>query len=113
MVRAIDGHGNLIVNRPSVECSLISFPASLMIAGWTPGNGSVAKAGFNGVTCAIGEIIKPPVSVCHHVSTMGHFCCPICWLYHCQASSLIGSPTEPKIFNDDKSYFSMSETGDC
>jgi hypothetical protein len=37
------------------------------------GNGKEAYVGFVGVTKAIGEIIIPPVSVCHHVSTTGHF----------------------------------------
>ena len=47
---------------------------------------------------AILEIMIPPVSVCHQVSTIGHFFFPICSSYQCHASSLIGSPTVPNTF---------------
>src|SRR5215217_5266598 len=57
-----------------------------------------------GVMPAILEIKIPPVSVCHQVSTIGHFFFPTCSLYQCQASSLIGSPTVPNIFNDERSF---------
>jgi hypothetical protein len=40
------------------------------------------------------------VSVCHQVSTMGQRFLPMCSLYHCQASSLIGSPTLPITFSE-------------
>ena len=59
-----------------------------------------------GVEKGMGEIIIPPVSVCHQVSTIGAFPFPMLSLYQCHASSLIGSPTVPKTFNDDRSYFS-------
>ena len=36
-----------------------------------------------------------PVSVCHHVSTMGQRPPPIASWYHIQASGLMGSPTVP------------------
>ena len=45
----------------------------------------------------------PPVSVCHQVSTTGHFFLPILSWYQFQASSFIGSPTEPITLRDDKS----------
>ena len=60
--------------------------------------GNVAKVDLAGVTPAKFEIITPPVSVCHQVSTMGHFPFPIALSYQCQASSLIGSPTVPSTF---------------
>ena len=45
-----------------------------------------------------------PVSVCHHVSTIGHRPPPItCW-YQIHASGLIGSPTEPSRRSDDRSW---------
>ena len=44
-----------------------------------------------------------PVSVCHHVSTMGQVPLPITSRYHIQASGLIGSPTDPRSRRDDKS----------
>ena len=37
----------------------------------------------------------PPVSVCHHVSTIGHRSRPMWFRYHIHASGLMGSPTEP------------------
>src|SRR5262249_13557064 len=42
-----------------------------------------------------GVIIIIPVSVCHHVSTIGHRLRPITSRYHIHASGLIGSPTVP------------------
>jgi hypothetical protein len=45
----------------------------------------------------------PPVSVCHHVSTIGQFPLPIVLKYHCHTSGLIGSPTVPNKRRDDKS----------
>src|SRR5690606_13068527 len=42
-------------------------------------------------------------SVCHHVSAIGHLPFPTLSLYQCQASSLIGSPTDPNTRRDDRS----------
>src|SRR5690606_23887392 len=50
------------------------------------------------------EIMTPLFSVCHHVSTIGHCCLPILSLYQCQASSLIGSPTEPSLRSELRSF---------
>ena len=44
-----------------------------------------------------------PVSVCHHVSTIGRFPPPMCSWYQSQASGLIGSPTEPRTRSDERS----------
>src|SRR4051812_46720794 len=49
------------------------------------------------------EINIPPVSVCHQVSTIGHFFFPTCSSYQCHASSLIGSPTVPNTFKEERS----------
>src|SRR5262249_58226911 len=46
-----------------------------------------------------------PVSVCHHVSTMGQRPPPITRWYHIHASGLIGSPTLPRSRSDDRSCF--------
>jgi hypothetical protein len=46
-----------------------------------------------------------PVSVCHHVSTIGQSSAPITRWYHIHASGLIGSPTEPSSRSDDRSCF--------
>ena len=72
----------------------------------------MAKVGFPFVTLASDDIMIPPVSVCHHVSTIGHLFFPIFSLYHFQASSLIGSPTVPRTFNEDKSYF-LTKSREC
>src|ERR1700712_3542095 len=53
----------------------------------------------------MGDIIMPPVSVCHQVSTIGQFLWPMFSSNQCQASSLMGSPTEPNFFNELKSLF--------
>ena len=47
-----------------------------------------------------------PVSVCHHVSTIGQRPPPITFQYHSQAFGLIGSPTVPSSRSDDRSCFS-------
>src|SRR3954469_22719002 len=101
MVRSIEGHGLLRTRNPlpSFTVSPLSFTTSAA----TPGNGRVAEPGFAGVAPGSGEIMMLPVSVCHHVSRMGHFSLPITRLYQCHAVGLIGSPTEPSNRSDDKS----------
>lgn len=39
--------------------------------------GRVAEPAFSSVAPGSGVIMKPPVSVCHQVSTIGHFALPI------------------------------------
>src|SRR5947207_15120898 len=68
-----------------------------------PGNADVHEPGTSGVTPGNGEIMMPPVSVCHHVSTMGQRSPPMCLRYHIQASGLMGSPTEPISRNEVRS----------
>src|SRR5678816_3733402 len=62
-----------------------------------PGTGKVAEPGFIGIVSIPRHwlIIIPPVSVCHHVSTIGHFSFPIILKYHIHTSGLIGSPAVP------------------
>ena len=68
-----------------------------------PKNGRVAEPGFNGIEGrGVTRII--PVSVCHHVSMIGHVP-PVTRWNHSQASGLIGSPTVPSVRNVDRSYF--------
>src|SRR6266487_4294563 len=73
------------------------LPFSSTTSASTPGRGNVAEPAFNGTRPkgGLGEIMIPPVSVCHQVSTIGHRPCPITSKYHCQAAGLIGSPTVP------------------
>ena len=67
--------------------------------------------GLPSVTLAKDVIIIPPVSVCHHVSTIGHLPLPTLLLYQSQASSFIGSPTVPNTFKEPKSYLLTNSTG--
>src|ERR1700723_51550 len=60
-----------------------------------PGSGSVAEPGFAGVAPGKTEIMIDPVSVCHHVSTIGQRFFPMASKYHFHAAGLIGSPTVP------------------
>src|SRR3954452_23475611 len=101
MVRSIDGHGLLSTKNPFP--TLTGFPLSSTTSAITPGSGRVAEPGFAGVAPGTGEIMMEPVSVCHHVSTMGHFSFPITRLYQCHAVGLIGSPTDPSSRNDERS----------
>src|SRR5436190_16665533 len=70
-------------------------PALFTTSATMPGRARVAEPGFVGVAPGSGEIIIAPVSVCHHVSTIGHRPPPMTLLYHIHASGLIGSPTVP------------------
>ena len=68
-----------------------------------PGNGTVAEPGLRRDTPGSGVIRIPPVSVCHHVSTIGQRSPPITFQYQSQASGLIGSPTVPSRRSDERS----------
>jgi hypothetical protein len=68
-----------------------------------PGNGNVALPGLVVVTPGRGEIRIWPVSVCHHVSTMGVLPPPMTWWYQSHASVLIGLPTLPRSRSEDRS----------
>ena len=92
----IPGQGVLIIREPLVSGST-SLPVSSTTSISNPGIGNVAEPGFNGIVSIPGKglINIPPVSVCHHVSIIGHFFFPITLKYHFQTSGLIGSPTVP------------------
>ena len=49
-----------------------------------------------------------PVSVCHHVSTIGQRPPPMYSQYQTHASGLIGSPTLPSSRSDDRSWLSVN-----
>src|SRR5919204_4255160 len=104
MVRSIDGHGRRMTRIPPLplptEC-----PVSSTMSAKMPGSGSVAEPGLVGVAPGSGEIMWPPVSVCHHVSTIGHRPLPTVSWYHIHASGLIGSPTVPRIRRLERLYF--------
>src|ERR1039458_423883 len=94
MVRILPGQGRLITRIPPLPFST-SCPVSSTIAAMIPGSGKVQEPGFVGVAPGSGEIMCPPVSVCHQVSTMGQRDSPTTVWYHIHASGLIGSPTVP------------------
>ena len=79
------------------------FPSSSTSAGLTPKKGSVAEPGLVGVAPGKGEIMTPPVSVCHQVSTMGHFDFPTTSLYQFHSGDLMGSPTVPRMRSEERS----------
>src|SRR5512134_2021720 len=104
MVRSIDGHGRLITSTPPLPLPT-ERPVSSTMSAMMPGRGKVADPGFVGVAPGSGEIRWPPVSVCHHVSTIGQRPPPTVSWYHIHASGLIGSPTVPRMRSDLRSYF--------
>ena len=77
-------------------------------SGRIPGYGIVTEPGLVMTTGGRGVIMIPPVSVCHQVSTIGHRPPPMCSWYHIHASGLIGSPTDPSNFSDDRSCLAGS-----
>src|SRR5580765_6126805 len=104
MVRSIPGQGLLMMRNPPIP-SGTGLPSMVTISGTTPGNGRVADPGFVAIAPGIGDSIMCPVSVCHHVSTIGHLFPPIVSRYHIHASGLIGSPTVPSNRRHDMSCF--------
>jgi hypothetical protein len=96
MLRIIDGQGFLMTRKPPLPSST-SAPVSSTMAAMMPGSGSVQEPGLVGVAPGSGEIMWPPVSVCHQVSTIGQRPPPTVLWYHIQASGLIGSPTVPRM----------------
>ena len=70
MPRSIDGQGRVSarVRRRTVDRVALLRPRSRRAM---PGNGCVAEPGLVVVTPGSGVIMIAPVSVCHHVSTIG------------------------------------------
>src|SRR5205807_4537000 len=83
-----------------------SLPIESTTAGSTPKDGRVALPGFVGIAPGNGVIMIAPVSVCHHVSTIGQRPLPMILWYHIHASGLIGSPTVPSKRRLERSCFS-------
>ncbi len=78
------------------------------MTGFMPGSGPIAEPGFVVDRPGSGDSTIEPVSVCHHVSTIGQRSPPTCSWYQIQASGLIGSPTVPRRRSDETSYFSTA-----
>src|SRR5690242_2659666 len=104
MPRSIDGHGLSSTRKPPPPFGTM-FPSLSTTLAEMPGSGRVAEPGFVLVTPGSGEIMMPPVSVCHQVSTIGQRPPPMCSRYQIQASGLIGSPTDPSTRSDVRSCF--------
>src|SRR2546429_9373503 len=104
MPRSIAGQGRVITRYPAPPRGT-DFPSSSTTSAFTPGKGNVALPGFVVVRPGSGVIRIIPVSVIHHVSTIGHRPPPIVSWYQSHASGLIGSPTDPRRRNDDMSCF--------
>ena len=68
----------------------------------------MALPGLRVLTPGSGVSMMAPVSVCHHVSTIGHRPPPMCCQYQIHASGLIGSPTDPSRRSDDRSCCSVN-----
>src|SRR5215208_7214572 len=100
----MEGHGRLMTRYPPCFAAT-GWPSRVMTSTSMPGNGLVAEPGFVGVAPGSGVIMIAPVSVCHHVSTMGQRPLPINSRYHIHASGLIGSPTVPSKRRLDRSCF--------
>src|SRR3569833_40582 len=94
IVLCMAGHGFLRTRKPFSPAGT-GLPSALTMSAATPGSGNVAEPGFVGVAPGSGAIMIIPVSVCHHVSTIGQRFFPTCSRYHHHASGLLGSPTLP------------------
>src|SRR2546430_950275 len=104
MPRSMLGQGFRMTSFPPVLRGT-GLPSSSTTSGTTPKNGSVAEPGFVAIAPGNGVIMMPPVSVCHHVSTIGHRLPPMVSRYQIHASGLIGSPTVPSNRSELKSCF--------
>jgi hypothetical protein len=91
MPRSIDGHGFDDEQPPSFGGQRRAVFVD--DAGRRRRTATGALPGLVGVTPGSGEIMIAPVSVCHHVSTIGQRSPPITRWYHIHASGLMGSPT--------------------
>src|SRR5687767_16005724 len=94
MPRSIAGHGFVSTRYPAPPSGTV-LPSSSTTSAPTPGNGNVALPGFVVVSPGSGVMRIIPVSVIHHVSTIGQRPPPMFSWYQSHASGLIGSPTDP------------------
>jgi hypothetical protein len=94
MVRSMLGHGRSMTRAALVGAASVAV-LSRSTLGTTPKNGRQHEPGLAATAPGSGVIMMAPVSVCHHVSTMGQRSPPMTSRYHIQASGLMGSPTVP------------------
>ncbi len=98
----MEGQGFLITRKPPRPGGT-ERPCSSTTSATTPKKGRVALPGLVGIAPGRGVIMIAPVSVCHHVSTIGQRPEPTVSRYQIQASGLIGSPTEPRSLSVERS----------
>src|SRR5947199_1484274 len=98
----MEGHGRVRTNNPCPR-STRSPVVSSRTSAKTPGKGCVAEPGLVAVIPGSGVIMIAPVSVCHHVSTIGQRSRPITLWYQSHALGLIGSPTVPSRRSEERS----------
>ena len=117
MPGGIDPHVHCAWHIPALEeggePTYTAPPSVVSKAGWTPKNGTVAEPGLVAMAPGSDVIMMPPVSVCHHVSTIGHRPSPTTSLYHLQASGLMGSPTLPKTRSEERDVLVTKESPCC
>ena len=110
-MRIWPGHVAFSASTPETPFPSSGVPDSgSRISGSTPKNGTVAAPGLVGTAPGSGVMRIPPVSVCHHVSTIGERPLPTWVLYQRQASGLSGSPTDPSSLSEGMSYLSGSSS---
>jgi len=102
--RNMAGHGSVTTRSPPAP-GPTCVPESSTTSTVMPGMGTCALPGFVAVRPGSALIMMAPVSVCHQVSTMGVIPEPMTSRYHIHASGLMGSPTDPKRRNEERSYF--------
>ena len=78
----------------------ITAPFLSKIANCIPKKGFPTEPALSALAPGIGVTAIPPVSVYHHVSTIGHLPPPITSKYHYQTVGFIGSPTVPRSFKE-------------
>ena len=98
----IAGQGALIARKPPGSGGT-EFPSLSTTSAMTPGLLFPANPGRIGSPTMV-VIICIPVSVCHQVSTIGLRSFPMAWWYHTNASGFRGSPTDPMIRRECRSY---------
>ena len=99
------GHGAVMHRWPS-SLTAAGLPSSYDHGRLHAEERSRGRARLERAGAGSGVIMMPPVSVCHHVSTIGQRPPPIFSWYHIQASGLMGSPTEPSRRRLDQSCLS-------
>ncbi len=103
MPRSIEGANGGFTTRYPDSSGFTASPISSRTSQCTPGSAGPATPGTNGPIPGSEDRIIPPVSVCQYVSTNAQRRSPIFSKNHFHVSGSIGSPTEAKSLNEEKS----------